>query len=38
MINTNNELAINIDSFGNPNWLGVLMNRGVGNKEVVKPL
>ena len=35
MINTNNELAINIDSFGNPNWLGVLMNRGVGNKEMV---
>ena len=35
MINTNNELAINIDSFGNPNWLGVLMNRGVENKEVV---
>ena len=35
MINTNNELAIDIDSFGNSDWLGVLMNRGIGNTQVV---
>lgn len=35
MINTNNEPVINIDSLGNPNWLGVLMNRGVGQDEIV---
>ena len=35
MVNTNNEAVIGIDSLGNSNWLGVLMNRGVGTKEIV---
>ena len=35
MINTNNEPVIGIDSLGNSNWLGVLLNRGVGTKEIV---
>lgn len=35
MINTNNELVLDIDTFGNPNWLGVLLNRGVDNREIV---
>lgn len=35
MINTNNEPVIGIDSLGNPDWLGVLLNRGVGTKEIV---
>ncbi|MCM1191711.1 MAG: ABC transporter substrate-binding protein [Butyrivibrio sp.] len=35
MINTNDEPVIGIDSLGNPNWLGVLMNRGVGQTEIV---
>lgn len=35
MINTDDQPVIGIDSFGNSNWLGVLMNRGVGTTEVV---
>ena len=35
MINTNDEPFIGIDSFGNSNWLGVLLNRGVGTTKVV---
>ncbi len=35
MINTNNELVLDIDTFGNPKWLGVLLNRGVENREIV---
>ncbi len=35
MINTNNEPVLGIDSLGNPDWLGVLMNRGVGEKTIV---
>ena len=33
--NTNDEPVIGIDSLGNSNWLGVLMNRGVGTTEIV---
>ena len=35
MVNTNNESVIGIDSLGNNNWLGVLLNRGVDTKEIV---
>lgn len=35
MINTNDEPFIGIDSLGNSNWLGVLLNRGVGTTEIV---
>ena len=35
MVNTDDQPVIGIDSFGNGDWLGVLMNRGVGTTEVV---
>ena len=35
MVNTNDEPVIGIDTLGNSNWLGVLMNRGVGTTEIV---
>ena len=35
MVNTNDEPVIGIDSLGNPNWLGVLLNQGVGTTEIV---
>lgn len=35
MCNTNDEPVIGIDSLGNSNWLGVLMNRGIGTTEIV---
>ena len=35
MVNTNDEAVLDIDSLGNPNWLGVLFNRGVDNTEIV---
>ena len=35
MINTDDAPVIGIDNFGNGDWLGVLMNRGVGTTEVV---
>ena len=35
MVNTNDEPVIGIDTLGNSNWLGVLMNRGIGTKEIV---
>lgn len=35
MINTNDDPVQGLDSLGNGNWLGVLMNRGVGSNEIV---
>ncbi len=35
MINTNDDPVQGLDSLGNGDWLGVLMNRGVGTTEIV---
>lgn len=35
MINTNDDPVQGLDSLGNGDWLGVLLNRGVGTNEIV---
>ncbi|MCM1026706.1 MAG: ABC transporter substrate-binding protein [Roseburia sp.] len=35
MINTNDDPVQGLDSLGNGNWLGVLLNRGVGTTDIV---